>query len=138
MKASCVETDAHNQALGARGVLESVPSMTEPSRVSLSVSPDQVERFDRVKDDLVVTLINGEKIVIPGFFGIAENARHELLFEDDCGNLWWGEYREVRDHIGFENVKQPRDDDSGFWLLGTGALATAAGGGGTFFRFQVR
>ncbi|WP_206363728.1 Ig-like domain-containing protein, partial [Paenirhodobacter huangdaonensis] len=63
-----------------------------PSVVALHMGPEAVARFERVGDDLVLELQDGTRIIIDNFFVVADDARSDIVFVDDAGVTWWGQY----------------------------------------------
>ena len=130
-------------------------STDRPAVVLLKLAPENVARYERRGDDLVLVLKDGQEIAIRGFFikyseandtgeaasqtadGSDEHAgRNELMLEDDYGVAWWGQYPEEWSEFHFTEIEL--DDVAGFawWpillgvLGGGGALAAFGGGGG--------
>src|SRR5690554_120113 len=82
-------------------------TLEEPSVVQLPIGPEQVARFDRTGNDLVLTLKDGSVLVIENFFVVADDGRNDLVFEDEEGVTWWAQYGEVWD--GFD-IAEIEDD----------------------------
>ncbi|RWR47981.1 BapA prefix-like domain-containing protein, partial [Sinirhodobacter ferrireducens] len=58
----------------------------------MHMGPEAVARFERVGDDLVLELQDGSRIIIDNFFVVADEARSDIVFVDDAGVTWWGQY----------------------------------------------
>ncbi|MEB8389327.1 VCBS domain-containing protein, partial [Rhodobacteraceae bacterium KMM 6894] len=67
-------------------------ALTEASVVTLGFGPEQVARFDRVGDDLVLILQDGSRITIQDFFVTLDGERNEIVFVDSDEVMWWGQY----------------------------------------------
>nr|HAE93329.1 hypothetical protein [Hyphomonas atlantica] len=130
--------------------------LDRPSVIVLKLAPENVARYERRGDDLILILRGGQKIVIQDFFvkhlveadeettnveaseaDPAEEGRNELVLEDDNGVVWWGQYPEEWSEFHFTEVEL--EDVAGAawwpWLLGAlgggaGFAAIAAGDGG--------
>ena len=130
--------------------------LDRPSVIVLRLAPENVTRYERRGDDLVLVLKDGQEILIQGFFVkysegesdtqadnvdaaesvSAEEARNELVLEDDNGVVWWGQYPEQWSEFHFTEIEW--DDAAGVvwwpWLLaalgGAAAIGALAGGGG--------
>lgn len=133
-------------------------ALDRPSVILLKLSPENVARYERRADDLILLLKDGQEIAIAGFFirypegdyaeqsdadpanASAENAsieeaRSDLVLEDDNGVTWWGQYPEQWSEFHFTEIEW---DHGAFiawpWLLGAlggigvGALALGSGG----------
>src|SRR5690606_18408534 len=79
------------------GAAEETPlgnvQLSAPSLVKINVAPEDVIRFERVGNDLLLVLANGQSVVVVGCFesGV-DGDRSALVVEDADGTLWWGEY----------------------------------------------
>lgn len=109
-------------------------SPDEPSVIQVQIGPEQVARFDRDGNDLVLVLEDGTILVIENFFVVTADGRNDLVFEDGNGVTWWAQYGENWTG-GFDiaEINDPVAVAVPFPLLaGLGALAAgaAAGGGG--------
>jgi hypothetical protein len=118
--------------------------LDRPSVIVLKLAPENVARYERHGDDLVLLLKDGREITIPGFFAkypegdSAEQAsadaahatadgtpaegghgRNELVLEDDSGVTWWGQYPDQWSEFHFTEIEW---NDGGFvwspWPLG--------------------
>ena len=61
-------------------------SLQEPSVVVIKGTQQDVEHLERVGNDLVVTLTNGEVVIISNYF--EGNLDHDIVFADDNGQLY--------------------------------------------------
>ena len=139
-----------------RQIEDGQPILTDRAGVFiLKLAPENVARYERRGDDLVLVLKDGQEIAIRGFFikyseahdtgeaasqapdGTDERAgRNELMLADGYGVAWWGQYPEEWSEFHFTEIEL--DDVAGFawWpillgvLGGGGALAAFGGGGG--------
>lgn len=66
--------------------------LEHPRAVKLEFGPEHVLRFEKVGNDLVLVLLDGQKITITNFFVIEDGERSELLLQDADEVLWWGQY----------------------------------------------
>ncbi|PRY93414.1 T1SS-143 domain-containing protein [Hasllibacter halocynthiae] len=64
------------------------------SVVEMPFGPEEVTDFAKVGLDLVLTLRDGSRIVIEGFFQTHDGARSDLVFVDDAEVAWWAQYDE--------------------------------------------
>jgi hypothetical protein len=111
--------------------------------VRVDVRPDQVEIVERIGNDAVITLKNGEKITLQGYF---DNAAGQLLFYDG-ESLWTARIAETvpnqglieLDYVPTKALNHLAIEESGsswgLWgvvggLAGLGTVAALAGGGG--------
>ena len=108
--------------------------LDKPAAVVLKVAPEQIAKSVRVGDDLVLTLVDGQQISVPGFFAAYPNeGRNDLVLEDAQGVHWWGQYGKT--WTGFEFTEIESTEPVTAWLpwlfgLGLGGLAASSGGGG--------
>ena len=108
--------------------------LDKPAAVVLKVAPEQIAKSVRVGDDLVLTLIDGQQISVPGFFAAYPNeGRNDLVLEDAQGVHWWGQYGKT--WTGFEFTEIESIEPVAAWLpwlfgLGLGGLVASSGGGG--------
>ena len=120
--------------------------LDRPSVVFLKLAPENVARYERRGDDLILILKDGKEVAIRGFFvkhgeadtdradQLAENGdqsqtdrtsedermdRSDLVLEDDHGVMWWGQYPESWSEFHFTEIEW---DEAGAviwpWLLG--------------------
>lgn len=66
-----------------------------PSVVQLQLGPEQVARFERDGNDLVLVLEDGTVLVIENFFVQTPEGRNDLVFEDGADVTWWAQYGET-------------------------------------------
>lgn len=128
-------------------------AVDRPSVVHIKLSPEDVAKYDRRGDDLVLILEDGQEILITGFFvkyddgeavspsadsASSEDAdqpqsqddltRSDLVLEDENGVMWWGQY--PHDWTAFHFTEIEWDDEAFVlwpWLLGAlGAVGGAA------------
>lgn len=107
-----------------------------PSVVVLAIGPEQVARFDRDGNDLVLVLEDGTILVIENFFAVTADGRNDLVFEDGNGVTWWAQYgenwtggfdiAEINDPVA---VAVPFPLLAGLGVLAAGAAAGGGGGG---------
>ena len=136
----------HGELDNSQRIFQDVDSLTldQPGDISLALSPDEVTRYIRSGDDLVLELASGETFTIVGFFQFDEVIH--LYFQDDDfqGEIWRASFAPDLPQ-GALTVAVPErgttdEDDytAGSWgssgvllgLLGAGVVAAAAGGGG--------
>ena len=130
-------------------VLENVNSskvgLNENSVVVVQVSKDDVVSITRENNNALITLRNGEVIVVENYFN-AEFADNSLVFQDDSGQLYWVKFTSTDGTIAETILYYPIEEiepllySDNFvggilpWLVGAGvagiAAAAAAGGGG--------
>ncbi|WP_339488513.1 Ig-like domain-containing protein [Pseudomonas sp. EL_65y_Pfl2_R95] len=150
----------HAVTLQARGNL--TLDLPQPSVVLVHAPVDQVQRYDRTGDDLLIYLQDGTVIRCDGYFHLDENQHHsELVLQDDSAALIHISFADVAQFNPEQRVPlQPQaevlesvdpllfgsDDFSGYGLLGLvgagvgGALLGAgldSGGGGGHTRTEV-
>ena len=70
-------------------------TLDELSVVQVQFGPEQVARFDRDGNDLVLVLKDGTVLVIENFFVVTSEGRNDLVFEDDRGVTWWAQYDDI-------------------------------------------
>ncbi|MGU3401668.1 BapA/Bap/LapF family prefix-like domain-containing protein, partial [Brucellaceae bacterium D45D] len=117
--------------------------LSAPSVVKLSLSPKSVAEFQKIGNDLLIKLHNGETIRIINFYKLhADKQTSDLVFEDEDGALWQGKQDEGLADFNFteiSSVDQLAGDTGGFGpvllgMLGLGAgvalIAAAASSGG--------
>ena len=141
MKASLIlksQSSAIRTADGDRIRLEA------PSVVQLQIGPEQVARFERHGNDLLLFLEDGTVLTIEKFFVVGADGRNDLVFEDGAGVSWWAQYG---DHWSGFDIAEINDDSiavpvagtigtlspallAGLGLLAGGGIALAAAGGG--------
>lgn len=113
--------------------------LESPSVVALAIGPEQVARFDREGNDLVLILEDGTILMIENFFIVTADERNDLVFEDGNDVTWWAQYDSNGKYgeawTGFD-IAEINDHATavafGPWLAGLGLLggAAAIGGGG--------
>ncbi|MEX2518759.1 MAG: tandem-95 repeat protein [Paracoccaceae bacterium] len=113
-------------------------ALEAPSVVQLQIGPEQVARFDRDGNDLVLVLEDGTVLVIENFFVETAGGRNDLVFEDGNGVTWWAQYGD--DWTGFD-IAEINDDVAaaplplpllaGLGALAAGGAALAASGSGS-------
>src|SRR5690554_2006346 len=102
----------------ANGVMEEAPlgsvQLSAPSLVKINnIAPEDVIRFERAGNDLVLVLANGQNVVIASFFETGvDGDRSELILEDADGTLWWAEYSTPWSEFQFTEI-QAVDDVAG-------------------------
>lgn len=82
MKASLVEILAEDGVFMRQGALGSVPATSGPSLDRLNLPSYQIERFDRTREDLLISFTNGESAVALGYLAPARDDGDSLEFED--------------------------------------------------------
>ncbi|WP_189658407.1 BapA/Bap/LapF family prefix-like domain-containing protein, partial [Pseudodonghicola xiamenensis] len=119
---------------GASQVFESDRiALDAPSVVRLEIGPEQVARFDRDGNNLVLVLDDGTVLIIENFFVTMPEGRNDLVFEDANDVTWWAQYGE--EWTGFDIA----EINEGLvlaplplaLLAGLGAVAVGVGGGGS-------
>ncbi|MFT0140987.1 Ig-like domain-containing protein [Alcanivoracaceae bacterium MT1] len=122
--------------------LEEPVALETPSIVKIPVAPNQVAAYTQSKNDLIVDLVDGRRIVIKNFFVTRDGQQSELVLEDEEGTLWWGHYDAGASQFSFEEIGAlaeiggASEGGHGAALilaaLGAGALAheLSKGGGG--------
>ena len=108
-------------------------TLEAPSVVQLPIGPEEVARFERDGNDLILVLGDGTVLVIENFFVVTENGRNDLVFEDQNDVTWWAQYGD--NWTGFDIAEINREGIVPLWpvLAGLGLLAGGAGiaiGGG--------
>ncbi len=71
-----------------------VITLDAPSVVTLGFGPEEVARFDKVGNDLVLLLKDGTRIEIADFFLTYDDGRNDIVFIDENEVVWWGQYDE--------------------------------------------
>ena len=108
--------------------------LDRPSVIVLKLAPENVARYERRGDDLILILRGGQKIVIQDFFvkhlveadeettnveaseaDPAEEGRNELVLEDDNGVVWWGQYPEEWSEFHFTEVELEDVAGAAWW-----------------------
>ena len=69
-------------------------ALDAPSVVTLGFGPEEVARFDKVGNDLVLLLKDGTTVTITSFFIVHDDGRNEIVFVDENEVVWWGQYDE--------------------------------------------
>ncbi|MEN5147647.1 BapA/Bap/LapF family prefix-like domain-containing protein, partial [Brevundimonas diminuta] len=130
-------------------------SSNRPSVFRLKLAPESVARYVRRGDDLVLVLKDGQEIVILAFFvkypdgdspedvastsedaSNGEEARNDLVLEDDYGVVWWGQYPEEWSEFHFTEIELDHVAGVVWWpwvlglVAGGTAIAAVANGGG--------
>lgn len=99
------------------------------SVVEMPFGPENVARFDKHGQDLVLALHDGTRIVILDFFeAFSDAGRNDLVFTDAAGVTWWAQYEEPWQF--FDIVQITREAVAILLLPGTaslGGLLTAVG-----------
>ncbi|KNC93665.1 BapA/Bap/LapF family prefix-like domain-containing protein, partial [Trabulsiella odontotermitis] len=119
-------------------------SLNSPSIVKLHLSRTDIASLARDKNDMVITLQSGEKIVVKNFYVTNELGTSQLVLEDNHGALWWvessatgTEYKSIASID--ELLATPAESHDGVaawpWILGglgavAGGVAIAAGSSG--------
>ncbi|WP_175471240.1 Ig-like domain-containing protein [Roseivivax marinus] len=120
---------AKAQGRDFRDLEGSVVELGEPSVLQLHIGPEEVARFDRDGNDLVLVLKDGSVLRLVNFFVVTEQGRHDLTFVDENGVTWWGQYGEVWDGFDISEIEHGTAFapvmPQGLGLLG-GGLAAAA------------
>ncbi|ENV34985.1 hypothetical protein F960_00635, partial [Acinetobacter gerneri DSM 14967 = CIP 107464 = MTCC 9824] len=123
-------------------------SLTESSLVVLKINPNDVAKITRSGNAAVITLKNGETIVVDHFFNDKNTTDNTLVFEDDQGKVAWAEFSDangaVTDTIKYHYVDSVdallSSDHEGLaalilpWAAGAaviGGIAAAADSGGS-------
>ncbi|WP_189489780.1 Ig-like domain-containing protein, partial [Limoniibacter endophyticus] len=102
-------------------VAGNVLHLDAPSVVQLPYTPEQVVSYQRVGDDLILRLINGEIIRIEDFYAdLQSGVRSDLVLEGQNGELWYGAHTEGLTDFSFARIGSVDQ------LVG----ATASAGGG--------
>ncbi|MGV0908496.1 Ig-like domain-containing protein [Martelella sp. FOR1707] len=70
-------------------------ALDAPSVVRIDVGPEQLLRYERDGNDLVLVLRDGSVLRIDGFFVVSNGERNDLVFVDDDGVSWWAQYGDV-------------------------------------------
>ena len=86
---------------GSGTLIENTTSNTlilkENSVVVVNISIEEVANFKREGDTAVITLKNGEKIIIESYFDDPVNS-HQIIF-DDGSQLYWAEFTDATNNI---------------------------------------
>lgn len=105
-----------------------------PSVVRLHVGPEQVARYDRDGNDLLLVLDDGTVVVIENFFVQQAGDRNDLVLVDMYGVTWWAQYGETWSGFDIAEIEEGVLVPPFLPLLaGLGILtagAAAAGGSG--------
>ncbi len=109
--------------------------LLEPSVITFDFGPEQVARFDRVGNDLVLILADGTRIVIENFFVVVGEERSDVVFIDGNEVAWWGQYTSPWTGFDIAEIERglppPAFAFAGVpGLLGLLAAGGLAGGGG--------
>jgi hypothetical protein len=115
---------------------KSTITLTSPTVVTLHFGPEEVVHYNKVGYNLVLVLQNGQKITIVDFFDNFEDGRNDIVFLDENGVTWWGQYSEPWDAFHIAEIEHdilPAAFGVGglapiLGLLGA-AIAAGAGGG---------
>lgn len=123
--------------------------LNEPSVIFLKLAPENVARYERRGDDLVLVLKDGQEITIPRFFvkypeaqGDAaavdgdkdvaadqeEPSRNELVLIDDNNVVWWGQYPEQWSEFHFTEIDWDFAPAAAWWPWLLGALGGIGAG----------
>ena len=117
-------------------------NLTAPSLVKLHLNQADVKSFTRNGNDLVVTTMSGEVVVIHNFY--SPQGDSDLVLEDDRGAMWWVE-DPATDNMQFVSIdstegllaENTTNDGTiaafgigGAALAGLGAIFAGGGGGG--------
>ncbi|QCI12532.1 BapA prefix-like domain-containing protein [Pseudomonas putida] len=119
-------------------------TLRAPSIVRLAIDRDQVASMAREGDALVIKTLDGETIVIRGFFGQAGEPDSELVLQDSDGRYWLADINETGPTLGGYSeidtveallVAQGGEHDALAWVAGglallAGGVAASSGGGG--------
>ncbi|WP_454903847.1 Ig-like domain-containing protein [Variovorax gossypii] len=116
-------------------------SLKGASVVRIGLSKDQIKGMRRVGDDLVITAVSGEVVIVHGFFTSFDGNKSDLVLNDDRGGLELAKLGEGQgdlavDYSDIDSIEPlllHQDFNFGLlpWLVGGGlAAAGAAGGGG--------
>ena len=119
-------------------------TLRAPSVVKLALSKEQVISMTREGNALVIKTLDGETIVIQGFFGAPGEPSSDLVLDSGDGHYWVAEaneegsvfssYSEV-DSVESLLVTEGGDQGALPWILGglalvAGGVAASSGGGG--------
>ncbi|HET6537282.1 MAG TPA: Ig-like domain-containing protein [Sphingopyxis sp.] len=146
MKAEIIEkkNGSRRQTEDARNIV-----LDRPSVVFLKLAPENVARYERRGDDLVLVMKDGQELLIQGFFikfagddaidsdartDVADNGsteeltRSELVLEDENGVVWWGQYPEQWTEFHFTEIEWDDAAAAVWWPYLLGALGVAGAG----------
>ncbi|WP_435657089.1 BapA/Bap/LapF family large adhesin [Brucella pituitosa] len=80
--------------------------LSAPSVVKLSLSPRAIADYQKVGEDLIIHLHNGETIRIVHFYAHYPNGDdNDLVLEDDDGKLWVGNHSEGLADFNFAEIQ---------------------------------
>ncbi|WP_211248641.1 BapA/Bap/LapF family prefix-like domain-containing protein, partial [Paenirhodobacter enshiensis] len=122
---NCTITPKANTNAAGGTVNGSHIELQTPSVVALHMDPQAVAKFERVGDDLVLVLKDGTRLVIDNFFVVVDDARSDIVFVDDAGVTWWGQYGSTWNGFDIAEINEATPVIP-VWLLA--AAAGVAGG----------
>ncbi|MCI1003071.1 tandem-95 repeat protein [Ochrobactrum sp. C6C9] len=111
-------------------------TLKAPSVVQMQIGPEDVARFERDGNDLVLVLDDGRILVIENFFVVTADGRNDLVFEDGNDVTWWAQYGDEWTGFDIAEIEESAAAPIPFLPLLAGAgllaggLAVAASGGG--------
>ena len=99
--------------------------LSDPSKVTLNLSPKEIVSTVRSGNDLVIGLRNGQHIDIQNFYSGEGDERSELVLKDPAGHVWNGQYTDDLANFNFAESGGAVDQ-----LGGAAAAGVASGGAG--------
>ncbi|MDG9793672.1 Ig-like domain-containing protein [Brucella anthropi] len=109
-----------------------------PSVVQLQIGPEEVARFERDGNNLLLILEDGSVVVIENFFVTNGDARNDLVFEDGNDVTWWAQYGETWSGFDIAEINStttaaplPMALLAGIGLAAGGAAIAIGSGGGS-------
>ena len=111
--------------------------LSQNSVVLINVDKDNVQSITRSGDDAVITLKNGEVIVVENYFS-PQTPDNSLVFVDDDGQLYWAQFTDAAGQIAESITFVPLDNITPLlysdsfvgaflpWIAGAGAAGAIA------------
>ncbi len=114
-------------------------TLNEPNVVVMKFSPEDVVRFERVGNTLILHLRDGRTFTVVNFFDRYQTEegeeRNEIVFQDENGVTWWGQYTDDWCHFQIAEIDQemvaaaPMSPLALAGILPLAGLGLMAGGG---------
>ncbi|MFK4823133.1 Ig-like domain-containing protein, partial [Ochrobactrum quorumnocens] len=109
-----------------------------PSVVQVQIGPEEVARFERDGNNLLLILEDGSVVVIENFFATTGDGRNDLVFEDGNDVSWWAQYGETWTGFDIAEINStaaaaplPMALLAGIGLAAGGAAIALGSGGGS-------
>ena len=124
-----------NKASGSsRTVAGNDVILSGPSVVKLSLNPNAISEYQRIGDDLLIRLHNGETVRIVNFYTHYQDGQdNDLVLQDEDGKLWAGSHSDGLADFNFSEIQSVDQLAGGggdlgpvlLGLLGLGAVGAA-------------